>query len=321
MQQIYNKFRKTQNYFMSIGIITEPACKLHAMGAHHPEQPARLDAINNRLIASGLSMVLQYFDARQVTREQLLSVHDPIYVDHVFEASPVEGLAWLDGDTAMNPHTLEAALFSAGAAVQGVDLVMEDKVKQVFCMVRPPGHHAEPGHAMGFCIFGNVAIAAYHAINHWGLERVAIVDFDVHHGNGTESMVSGDDRILFCSSFQHPYYPGSGAYTNVPNIINLPLPSLTDGAAFKEAVSEKWIPRLEEFAPQLIIISAGFDGHREDDMAHFNLLEADYAWITRQLNQLATISANGRVVSCLEGGYELHSLARSVEAHLRAFMD
>ena len=305
---------------MSIGVITEPAFRLHQMGAHHPECPERLDAIQNRFISSRLDSVLLYFDAQEATREQLLAAHNAAYIDQVHALSPSEGLAWLDGDTAMNPHSLNAALLSAGAATQAVDLVMEGRVKQVFCMARPPGHHAERGRGMGFCIFNNVAIGAYHAINHWGLERVAIVDFDVHHGNGTEDIVAGDDRILFCSSFQHPYYPGSGADSNVANIINIPLPRLTDGAAFRDAVSERCIERIEDFAPQLIIISAGFDGHRDDDMAHFNLVEADYAWITRQLFQLATISGEARVVSCLEGGYELHALARSVEAHLRVFL-
>ncbi len=305
---------------MSIGIITEPVCRLHEMGAHHPECPQRMDAIQNRLIASRLDQVLIYFDANEVSREQLRAAHDEDYIEQVFSISPHEGLAWLDGDTAMNPYTLKAAMYSAGAAAQAVDLVMEDRIKQVFCLTRPPGHHAEHHRAMGFCIFNNVAIAAYHAINHWGLERVAIFDFDVHHGNGTEEIVRGDDRILFCSTFQHPYYPGSGADTDVPNIINVPLPALTDGQSYKDAVADTCLPRLEQFAPQLIIISAGFDGHRDDDMAHFNLVEKDYAWITRQLFQLATISADGRVVSCLEGGYDLHSLARSVEAHLRVFL-
>ena len=305
---------------MTIALISHPACRKHKMGDHHPEQPSRMDAINDRLIASGLDMVLRQFDAQQVTKQQLCAVHDEDYVERVFELAPAEDMVWLDGDTAMNPYSLEAALYAAGSAVQAVDLVMQDKAGQVFCAVRPPGHHAERHRAMGFCIFNNVAVGAYHAINQYGLQRIAIIDFDVHHGNGTEDIVTGDERILFCSSFQHPYYPGSGANTDESNIINLPLPSLTDGAAFKEAVSEHWIPRIEAFSPELIMISAGFDGHREDEMAHFNLLEADYEWITKQLYQLATISANGRVVSCLEGGYHLQALARSVETHIKAFL-
>lgn len=305
---------------MSIALISDASCKKHQMGDHHPEEPARLDAINNRLIASGLAMVLIQYDAPQATREQLLAVHDEAYIDMIYQRSPSEGLAWLDGDTAMNPYTLEAALHAAGAAVLGVELVMENKATQVFCSVRPPGHHAERHRAMGFCIFNNVAVGAYHAIHKYGLKRVAIIDFDVHHGNGTEDIVADDGRILFCSSFQHPYFPGGHFSTDKPNIINLPLPRLTDGKAFREAVYQAWIPRIEAFQPELIMISAGFDGHREDDIAHFNLLEADYAWITRQLSQLATLSANGRIVSCLEGGYHLQALARSVEAHIKAFL-
>ncbi len=305
---------------MAIALISETSCSKHQMGDHHPEEPGRLDAINNRLIASGLNMVLLHFDAPQATRKQLLAVHDEGYIDMVFEKSPDEGLAWLDGDTAMNPHTLDAALHAAGSAVLGVDLVMQDKASQVFCAVRPPGHHAERHRAMGFCFFNNVAVGAYHAINHYGLKRIAIVDFDVHHGNGTEDIVKGDDRILFCSSFQHPYYPGGDFSTDDKNIINTPLPRLTDGEAFREAIYQNWIPQIEAFQPELIMISAGFDGHREDDMAHFNLLEDDYEWITQQLSQLATISANRRIVSCLEGGYHLRALARSVEAHIKAFL-
>ncbi len=305
---------------MAIALISETSCNKHQMGDHHPEEPGRLDAINNRLIASGLDMVLLHYDAPQATREQLLAVHDEDYIDMVFEKSPDEGLAWLDGDTAMNPFTLEAALHAAGSAVLGVDLVMQDKASQVFCAVRPPGHHAERHRAMGFCIFNNVAVGAYHAINHYGLKRIAIIDFDVHHGNGTEDIVKGDDRILFCSSFQHPYYPGGDFSTDNNNIINIPLPRLTDGEAFREAIFQTCIPRIEAFQPELIMISAGFDGHREDDMAHFNLLEADYEWITRQLSQLATMSANGHIVSCLEGGYHLQALARSVEAHIKSFL-
>ncbi len=305
---------------MSIALISEASCRKHEMGDYHPENPGRLDAINNRLIASGLDMVLFRYDAPQATREQLLAVHDEDYINMVFKKSPIDGLSWLDSDTAMNPYSLEAALHAAGAAVLGVDLLMQQKASQVFCAVRPPGHHAERNRAMGFCIFNNITVGAYHALNHYGLKRIAIIDFDVHHGNGTENIVSGDDRILLCSSFEHPFYPDVGFSTDDPNIINLPLPRLTDGESFREAVFQNWIPKIEAFQPELIFISAGFDGHREDDMAHFNLVEADYEWVTRQIRQLATISAKGRIVSCLEGGYHLQALARCVETHIKALI-
>jgi len=306
---------------MTLGIVSNACCKLHEMGASHPEQPARLDAIDDRLIASGLEASISRYEAPKVTREQLLAVHDVRYVELVYEVAPEEGMVWLDGDTAMNPHSLAAAEYAAGAAVMGVNLVMQGEVGQVFCPVRPPGHHAEKRAAMGFCIFSNVAIAAYHAINHWQLERVAIVDFDVHHGNGTEDIVSGDDRILFCSSFQHPFYPGTGADTDVPNIVNMPLSAGTDGATFRKVMTERCLPRVQQFSPQLILISAGFDAHRADHLAMLNLVEDDYGWITRELMQLAALSADGRIVSCLEGGYNLQALASSVEIHLRAMLD
>jgi len=290
------------------------------MGHHHPEQPARLSAINDRLIATGLEMVLHQFDAPLATRELLEAVHDRAYVDEIFAAAPSEGLVWVDGDTAMNPHSLRAALRAAGAVALGVDLVMEGKAKQVFCAVRPPGHHAERHRAMGFCLFNNVAVGAYHALNHHGLARVAIVDFDVHHGNGTEDIVSGDERVLFCSTFQHPFYPHSGYENTAANIANAPLPRGSNGKVFREAVETHWLPRLEAFAPQLILVSAGFDAHQADDMAGLNLIDADYAWVTRRLCEQAERSAQGRIVSTLEGGYELHALARSVEAHLKAFL-
>jgi acetoin utilization deacetylase AcuC-like enzyme len=291
------------------------------MGASHPEQPARLDAIEDRLVGSGLAELVKRYEAPGVTREQLLAAHHARYIDLVYEVAPTEGMVWLDGDTAMNPHSLAAAEFAAGAAVKGVDLVMQGEAGQVFCAVRPPGHHAVKRSAMGFCIFSNVAVAAYHAINHWQLERVAIVDFDVHHGNGTEDIVSGDDRILFCSSFQHPFYPGTGADTNVPNIVNMPLPAGSDGASFRQVMTERCLPRVRQFAPQLILISAGFDAHRADHLAMLNLVEEDYDWITRELMRLAALSAQGRIVSCLEGGYNLQALASSVEAHLGAMLD
>jgi len=289
------------------------------MGHHHPERPARLGAINDRLLATGLDMALHHYNAPLVSRELLEAVHDPAYVEQIFSSSPTRGVVWLDDDTAMAPHTLNAALRAAGAAVMAVDLVMEGKACKAFCGVRPPGHHAEKDRAMGFCFFNNIAIAAYHALHNHGLRRVAIVDFDVHHGNGTEHIVANDERVLFCSAFQHPFYPHSGHDCTAANVVNVPLAAGTDGAVFREAVERHWLPRLEAFAPELLLISAGFDGHQADYMAQLNLVDADYAWLTRRLCEQADRSAGGRVVSSLEGGYELHSLARSVEAHLKAF--
>ncbi|MCF7985279.1 MAG: histone deacetylase family protein [Thiohalocapsa sp.] len=303
---------------MNLAYISHHDCEDHKMGAHHVEVPERLHAISDRMIASGMEMLVTHYDAPKATREQLLRAHDAEYVDMIFEAAPkaTDVLTWVDGDTAMCSGTLGAALRSAGAATLGVDLVMSDKHHAAFCAVRPPGHHAERHAAMGFCFFNNVAVGALHAIDTYGLERVAIIDFDVHHGNGTEDIVAGDERILFCSSFQHPFYPGTGADCKAPNVINTPLPARTDGEAFRAAVERDWLPRLEAFAPQLVMISAGFDGHAEDDMAHFNLREPDYAWITKQLHELAVRHAEERVVSCLEGGYSLSALGRSVSTHI-----
>jgi len=306
---------------MPIAVISHPACRLHDMGGSHPERPARLDAIEDQLISSGLSFVLHRRDAFRATREDLQRVHDPAYIDRVFATSPSTGEVHLDGDTIMTPQTLESALRAAGAVVQGVDMVMGGEACAVLCAVRPPGHHAERGRAMGFCIFNNVAVGAAYALEVKGLERVAIVDFDVHHGNGTEDIFKDDARVLFCSSFQHPFYPYSGADTDNPHILNLPFPAGTDGTAFRERIEAEWLPALERFAPQLILISAGFDGHVEDDIADMRLREPDYAWITAHLQDIATRHAEGRIVSVLEGGYALSALGRSVAVHLKAFLE
>ncbi|NEX20107.1 histone deacetylase family protein [Thiorhodococcus mannitoliphagus] len=303
---------------MNLAFISHQSCREHQMGAHHPECPERLHAIQDRMIASGMEMLVTHYDAPQAKVEDLARVHDRDYIQGIFDAAPraSDVLTWIDGDTAMNCHSLEAALHSAGAALLGVDLVMSDKHHAAFCCVRPPGHHAGRARASGFCIFNNVAVGAAYALDHYGLERIAIVDFDVHHGDGTEEIFIGDERVLFCSSFQHPFYPGTGADTDAPNVINLPLPKLTDGQAFKASVEQAWLPRLDAFAPQLIMISAGFDGHIEDDMAHFNLREADYAWITREIHHLARKHSHERVVSFLEGGYTLSALGRCVSTHV-----
>jgi len=309
-------------FFMNLAYLSHAECLDHRMGAHHVEVPERLHAIWDRLIASGHEMLVTHYDAPLATREQLARVHAVDYLDMLWNAAPTarDVLVWVDGDTAMSAGTLNAARRAAGAAVLAVDLVMSDRHHTAFCAVRPPGHHAERARAMGFCFFNNVAVGAAHALTMHGVERVAIVDFDVHHGNGTEDIFAGDERVLFCSSFQHPFYPGSGAHGTAPNIVNLPLPARTDGAALRAAVEHAWLPRLAAFAPQLVLISAGFDGHAEDDMAHFLLREADYAWLTRVLCQVTREHANGRIVSCLEGGYNLLALGRSVGAHLDALI-
>ena len=287
------------------------------MGAQHPEGPARLRAIEDQLIASGLLPFLQHHDAPLATFEQLARVHAPHYIETVRSASPTEGLVYLDPDTAMNPFTLNAALRAAGAVVLATELVLDRKVENAFCAIRPPGHHAESARAMGFCLFNNVAVGVAHAIEKYGLNRVAIADFDVHHGNGTEEIFRNDPRVMLCSTFQHPFYPYCGADSGSDHIINVPLPAGTDGAAFRQAVTERWLPALERFQPEMLFVSAGFDAHREDDMGMFKLSESDYAWVTQQIKDVAERHAQGRIVSALEGGYELHALGRSVAAHIK----
>jgi acetoin utilization deacetylase AcuC-like enzyme len=287
------------------------------MGTDHPECPARIHAIEDQLIASGLMQFLDHQQAPQVTREQLLRVHAEAYVDSVFSSSPQSGLVHLDGDTAMNPYSLDAALHAAGAAVKAVDLVMSGEAENAFCNIRPPGHHAGRSSAAGFCIFNNVAVAAAHALEHHGLQRVAIADFDVHHGDGTENIFHDDARVMLCSTFRHPYYPYCGADSGNEHIINVPLAAGASGEDFRTAVTQRWLPALERFQPQLLFISAGFDAHREDDMGGLALREADYVWVTEELKSLAAKYAERRIVSVLEGGYALHALGRSATAHIK----
>jgi acetoin utilization deacetylase AcuC-like enzyme len=306
---------------MQTAYISHPLCLKHDMGAHHPESPARIHAIEDQLIASGLLDYLQRHDAPEASREQLLRVHTDAYIDFVEGNSPQEGLVQIDGDTAMNPFTYQAALRAAGAVVLGVDLVMAGKVENAFCNIRPPGHHAERARAMGFCIFNNIAVGAAHALEHYGLRRVAIADFDVHHGNGTENIFHDEPRVMLCSTFQHPFYPYCGADSGNDHIINVPLAAGCDGEAFRSAVTQRWLPALENFKPEFLLISAGFDAHRDDDMSLLGLAESDYAWVTGQLKQIAEKYASGRIVSALEGGYELSALGRSVLAHLKILSD
>ena len=306
---------------MSTAYISHPDCLRHEMGRHHPECPQRLQAIEDQLILSRIDCYLTRIDPPLATEEQLALVHTQDHIDFIKSHVPESGYYSIDGDTTMNAHTWQAALRSAGGVIAAVDAVMSGEVKNAFTCLRPPGHHAEPHLAMGFCFFNNIAIAAKHALEKHGVERVAIIDFDVHHGNGTEAAFKNDPRVLMCSYFQHPFYPYSGADVDLPNMVNVPLPAYTDGVAVREVVELAWLPRLREFKPQLILISAGFDAHREDDMGQMALVEADYAWITRQLMTVANETAQGRIVSCLEGGYSLSALARSVVAHLKELAD
>jgi acetoin utilization deacetylase AcuC-like enzyme len=302
---------------MTVAYVTHADCLKHEMGAWHPERPERLTAIEDQLIASGIGQFLQRHEAPLATDEQLARVHPLEYVRAVRDAAPREGTVHLDPDTAMNPFSLQAALRAAGAAVLATDLVLGGQAKGAFCGVRPPGHHACRARSMGFCIFNNVAVAARHALEAHGLERVAIIDFDVHHGNGTEDIFAGEPRVLMASTFQHPFYPYSGTEDPAPNMVNVPLPAGAGSKQFRAAVSEAWLPALEGFRPQLVIISAGFDAHAEDDMAMLSLTDQDYAWVTREIQAVAERHAGGRVVSMLEGGYALSALGRSVVQHLR----
>lgn len=305
---------------MSVALITHPDCLHHDMGQIHPESSARLLAINDQLIASGLDKVLFHYQAPAATREQLERVHDATYIQSVFDASPQTGFVSLGPDAVMNPGTLGAALHAAGAVVLGVDLVMQNKVNTAFCSVRPPGHHANRNQASGFCFFNNIAVGAGHALAVHGLDRIAIADFDVHHGNGTEEIFADEGRVLFCSSFQHPFYPYTDIKTERENMLHVPLAAGCGSETFRKLIGEKWLPALETFRPQLVLCSAGFDAHHEDDMADIFLNEADYSWVTRQLKVIADKYAEGRIVSTLEGGYALHALGRSVAAHINALM-
>lgn len=302
---------------MHTAYITHPACLKHDMGADHPESPGRIHAIEDQLIASGLLNFLSHHEAPEASKEQLSRVHTIEYIERVFSQSPHSGLIHLDGDTAMNPYSLTAALHAAGAAVKAVDLVMGGSVQNAFCSIRPPGHHAGRASASGFCIFNNIAVAAAHAIEQYGLQRVAIADFDVHHGNGTEEIFHDDPRVMLCSTFRHPYYPYSGADSGNDHIINVPLVMGSTGEDFRTAVTEKWLPALERFQPQMLFISSGFDAHWEDDMGGLALHETDYFWVTETLKKIANRYANDRIVSCLEGGYHLHALGRCVMAHIK----
>ncbi|MCB1955404.1 MAG: histone deacetylase family protein [Rhodocyclaceae bacterium] len=305
----------------STAFITHRDCWLHNMGEHHPECPDRLSAINDRLIAAGLDLYLSFHDAPNAEVAQIARAHPRAYVEELLASVPEHGIRHLDPDTAMCPGTMTAALRSAGAGILATDLVVRREVENAFCAVRPPGHHAERAKAMGFCFFNNVAIAALHALEAHGLERVAVIDFDVHHGNGTEDIFREDPRVMMASIFQHPFYPYSGADNPAPHMVNVPLPAGTRGDAFRQVVSDMWLPALRQHKPQMLFISAGFDAHYEDDMGSMGLVESDYVWATEQLKGIAAEFCDRRIVSILEGGYALSALGRSAVAHVKCLAD
>jgi acetoin utilization deacetylase AcuC-like enzyme len=312
------------------GYFSHPACRRHEMGPGHPECPERLDAIDDRLLATGVADALERREAPEASLSDLELAHERLHVaamrglkEELLEQLQAGGSRYshVDPDTAMNAHTWDAALHAAGAVLAATDAVLAGELENAFCAVRPPGHHACRDRAMGFCFFNNVAVAARYALDRHGLQRVAVADFDVHHGNGTEDILAGDERVLMVGIFQHPFYPYSGAQPRAANMVNVPVPAYTRGRDVREIVETAWIPRLEAFRPELVFISAGFDAHREDDLGQLGLTEQDYAWITGRLKEVAGRHAQGRIVSALEGGYNLDALARSVEAHVRVLAD
>ncbi|HEY8608594.1 MAG TPA: histone deacetylase family protein [Noviherbaspirillum sp.] len=300
--------------------ISHSDCSRHEMGAMHPESPERIDAIHDHLLMKGLLGFMQSYDAPLATEAQLARAHTLLHVHEMAAKSPSEGYAQVDPDTWMNPYTYQAALRAAGAAVLATDLVLSGKAPVAFCNVRPPGHHAARAAAGGFCFFNNVAVGIRHALDVHGLERVALVDFDVHHGNGSEDILCGDARVLMCSTFELDLYPFSGSEPRGSNMVNVGMTPRAGGDGFRMAVDQFWLPALERFRPQMVFFSAGFDGHREDDMGNLGLTEADYEWVTREVMRLARRYAKGRAVSCLEGGYVMSPLARSVAAHLQVLI-
>lgn len=302
---------------MQTAFISHPDTLLHVMDGDHPESPARIAAIKDRLIAAQIFDHLQLHDAPLASDEQLGRVHTQAYIRHIRQTAPQTGMVHLDPDTTMGPMTLTAALHAAGAVVLATDLVMSGKVPNAFCCVRPPGHHAGRDHSAGFCIFNNVAVGVAHAMAAHGIERAAIIDFDVHHGEGSEDIFRDAPGVMLCSTFQHPFYPYQGAASRTERMINVPLPAGTDGKAFRAAVEREFAPALEKFQPQIVFVSAGFDAHRDDPLASFNLIRSDYVWMTEFIMEVAHRHAHDRVISTLEGGYDLISLADSATAHVR----
>jgi len=302
---------------MRTGYFSHPTCQQHDMGAGHPESPQRLRAIENQLQQSGLGQDLVHFTPDKAQFADLKLAHSPSSINLVHRTAPKEGQAFLDGDTSMNPFSLDAALLAAGAGIAATDAVVAGELDNAFCAVRPPGHHAEHDLPMGFCLFNNIAISALHALQQEGIESVAILDFDVHHGNGSVDIFADDPRVLVCSSYQHPHYPMRHHDTQAQHIIHCPLDAGSGSQEFRQIIEQKWLRALQWHKPDMIFISAGFDAHRLDPLADLNLHEDDYAWVTQLILDQAQSHAKGRVVSMLEGGYHLQALATSAQQHIK----
>jgi acetoin utilization deacetylase AcuC-like enzyme len=300
--------------------ISHPDTLLHVMDGNHPESPARITAIKNAVMASDLKKKLQFLEAPAATKAQLERVHDKDYVEHIFNIAPKAGLVRLDGDTAMGPMSLSAALHASGAVVMATDLVMSGKADNAFCCVRPPGHHAGRANSAGFCIFNHVAVGVAHAIAQHKIKRTAVIDFDVHHGDGTEDVFKLNPMVMLCSTFQHPFYPHRGADTRSKNMINVPMPSKANGKSFRRVFETEFRSALEDFKPEIIYVSAGFDAHENDPLADLALSTQDYVWMTEFIKNIAKKYAKNRVISSLEGGYHLPSLAESALAHVNSLV-
>jgi acetoin utilization deacetylase AcuC-like enzyme len=305
---------------MITSFITHPDCDLHHMGPEHPESPLRLEAIRARLALNGLLQQTMQSESRPASEEELSRVHPLRHLRALDKCVPEEGIVTLDSDTMMNPDSLEAARVAAGAVIRGVDQVYRGQADNVFCAVRPPGHHAEATDAMGFCFYNNVAVGAAHARARYGAQRIAILDFDVHQCNGTIDIFKDDPDILICTSFQFPFYPWRYLRSEWQNVVNTPLEAGTDSAAFRKAIEDDWLPALHSFKPELVLVSAGFDAHRDDPLAELCLVEEDFFWVTQLALDIAALYSENRLVSVLEGGYDTDSLGRSAEAHVKALL-